>query len=262
MRNILLVLILSSLISAQTLEIINSEHLPKADTAFVFYPNNQITNDKLPLVILLHGWSADYKQWSTEVDLQEFANKYSFVIACPDGFYDSWYINNPYKNDLMFEDFFIQDFLPYISKKYNVDDKNIFISGLSMGGHGAMTLMLKHPDIFKSAGSTSGVLDLTMFPDRWTIKEGIGNYQDSPEIWKNNSAYYLLESIEGTDKEIIFDCGTEDFVYITNFRFFEKTIDLKIKATFISQPGKHTHAYWQKAIPHHFDFFKRLSLKE
>ncbi len=262
MKKLFFVIFFSMILSAQTMEILNSEYLPKADTVLVFSANNEITNEKIPLVVLLHGWSGNYRQWTKEADLQAFANDYNFIIACPDGFYDSWYINNPHKNNLMFEDFFIQEFLPYITKKYNVDKKNIFISGLSMGGHGAMMLMLKYPDIFKSAGSTSGILDLTLFPNRWTIKEGIGSYSENPNVWKNNSAYYLLESIEGTEKELIFDCGTEDFAYQTNFRFFEKTLELKIKATFISQPGDHSHKYWQKAIPAHFDFFKRISLEE
>ncbi|MAT56960.1 MAG: esterase [Ignavibacteriae bacterium] len=254
-------ILLATVLSAQTLEIINSEFLPSADTTLVFSPNSEVTNEKLPLVILLHGWSGNYKQWSSNVDLQKFSDVYNFIIACPDGFYDSWYINNPNKNNLMYEDFFINDFLPYIIKKYNVDEKNVFISGLSMGGHGAITFLLKYPEKFKSAGSTSGVLDLTMYPDRWTIKEGIGEYTENKDLWKNNSAYYLLESIAGTDKEIIFDCGIDDFIYQSNFRFFEKTLNLKIKATFISQPGNHSHAYWKKSIPAHFDFFKRISME-
>jgi S-formylglutathione hydrolase FrmB len=40
------------------------------------------------------------------------------------------------------------------------DRKGRFITGLSMGGHGAMYLSAKHPELFSAAGSMSGVADM------------------------------------------------------------------------------------------------------
>ncbi len=51
-----------------------------------------------------------------------------------------------------------------------------------MGGHGAINLFLNHPGFFKSAGSTSGILDLLPFPDNWGIKNVLGDQAKLPQI--------------------------------------------------------------------------------
>ncbi len=247
----------SNLFSQDTL-VFQADYIPNPDTSLIFRPSNYDEAQNYPLVILLHGWSGNYKQWNNVADMQKFADDYSFIIATPDGFYDSWYIDNPKKENVQFEKFFWNDFIPKLFEEYKIDSSKIFISGLSMGGHGAMTLFLKNPDFFKSAGSTSGILDLTFFPDRWSIKDGIGSINLYPGEWEKNSAYHLLGSIAGLNKRIIFDCGTEDFAYAVNNRFREQCRNLNVKATFISQPGNHSHEYWSKSIEAHFKFFYRL----
>ncbi len=235
--------------------VIDSKFTPVSDSVFVVTPENYQDSKSYPLVILLHGWSGNYKQWNSIVNLQTYANAYNFIVACPDGFYDSWYLNNPLKPSIQFEDFFWKDFIPYLTKSYSIDTNNVFISGLSMGGHGAITLFLKKPEFFKSAGSSSGILDLTFFPDRWSIKDGIGSIKDYPNEWKNNSAIYLLDSLNNFNKKMIIDCGTEDFAYQVNLNFVKKSYDLGINAKFISIPGDHSRKHWKKMIAKHFEFF-------
>jgi len=257
----LLVLFITINLSAQDTLIFRKDYIPWPDTTLVFLPGGKKPTVKVPMLILLHGWSGTYRQWNREIDLKTYSTKYNWIIVTPDGFYDSWYVNSPIKKNVQFETFFWKDLIPKLFRLYLIDKSKIFISGLSMGGHGAMMLFLKHPRFFLSAGSTSGILDLTFFPDRWSIRKAIGSIEKYPQTWKNNSAYYLLDKIAGTNKQIIFDCGTEGFAYDVNKRFFEKCRKLKIKATFISQPGKHTHSYWRKSIKEHFFFFNEL-LKE
>ncbi len=235
--------------------VLESNHLPTADSILIVTPENYNISNDYPLIILLHGWSGNYQQWNSIIDLQDLANAYNFVIVCPDGFYDSWYVNNPLKQEVQYEDFFWQDFVPFLMRNYSIDSKNIFISGLSMGGHGAITLFLKNSQFFKSAASTSGILDLTFFPDRWSIKDGIGSIIDYPDVWKNNSAYFLLDSLDNFNKKMFIDCGTEDFAYRVNLNFVKKCYDLGIDAKFISIPGTHSRDHWKKMITEHFEFF-------
>ena len=61
----------------------------------VFKPDKYNSGENYPLLFMLHGHSGDYTQWSEIVDLQKYTNKYSFIIVCPDGNYDSWYIDSP-----------------------------------------------------------------------------------------------------------------------------------------------------------------------
>ncbi len=255
---LLLLLIATSISTAQDTLIFKRSYIPWPDTTVVFLPHSQKPKIKLPMLILLHGWSGTYKQWNREINLQDYSTHYGWIIVTPDGFYDSWYVNSPVKKNVQFETFFWHDLIPKLFEDYKIDSSKIFISGLSMGGHGAMTLFLKHPDFFLSAGSTSGILDLTYFPDRWSMRNALGRYKENKEVWKNNSAIYLLKNIAGTNKQIIFDCGTEGFAYDVNKKFFDMCRKLKVKATFISQPGKHTHSYWKKSIKEHFFFFDQL----
>lgn len=235
--------------------ILESVNLPSADSILIITPENYNSRNDYPLIILLHGWSGNYLQWNSIIHLQDLSNAYNFVIACPDGFYDSWYVNNPLKPKVQYEDFFWQEFVPYLKNNYSIDSSNVFITGLSMGGHGAITFYLKRPQLFKSAASTSGILDLTFFPDRWSIKDGIGSIKDYPNVWKNNSAFHLLDSLENFNKKMLIDCGTEDFAYRANLNFVKKCYDLGIDTKFISIPGTHSRDHWKEMITKHFEFF-------
>lgn len=235
--------------------IIPTNFLPTADTVLIFKPNNYDSLPNTPLVILLHGYGGNYKQWNDIVELQELSDKYNFLIACPDGLIDSWYINNPNRPKIQFEDFFWKDFIPYLKERFNIDSNNVFITGLSMGGHGAMTLFLKNPEFFKSAASSSGILDLTYFPNRWSLNEGIGPYKDYPEIWESNSAINLLKNLIKLDKIILFDCGTEDFAYLVNLNFANECKRLGINYKFVTPLGDHNRIHWAKMLHIHLEFF-------
>lgn len=224
----------------------------------VFKPDNYDTNNNYPLLFMLHGHSGDYKQWSEIVDLKHYANKYNFVIVCPDGNFDSWYVDSPILKESKFETYFFNDLVQEIFQKYKIDSSNIFITGLSMGGHGAINLFLNHPEFFKSAGSTSGILDLLPFPDNWEIKSVLGDQRNHKENWLNYSAIYNLEKIKNLNKSMIVDCGTEDFAYDVNRRFRDSCSVYGINLNFIQTSGNHSSDYWAKSILKHFEFFANM----
>jgi S-formylglutathione hydrolase FrmB len=253
------VLLLSISLFSQDLWVITASYVPYPDTVLVYKPSNYSQGKQYPLVILLHGWHQTYKYWNKVAgNLQNFADKYNFILACPDGFWDSWYIDSPVNPKSKVETFFINDLIPSLFKKYKVDMKNVFITGFSMGGHGSMYLFLKHQDIFKSAGSLSGTLDIAEFPNKSSMLNAFGRVEINPDNWNKNSVYNLLDNLKGKDTEIIFDCGTEDNLYFVSKKFYEKCLQLKIKATFISQLGLHRIEYWRKSFENHFRFFENL----
>jgi len=73
---------------------------------------------------------------------------------------NSWYVNSVTREDERFEDFIVSDLRNHITTHYTVDTTRIGIAGLSMGGYGAIMLALRHPDIFRFAGSLSGALSV------------------------------------------------------------------------------------------------------
>ncbi len=242
---------------AQDLIVYNSTNLPKPDSTYVFMPQGKNKEDKLPLIFLLHGYSGNYKQWDSIMDAQRYANEYGFIVVCPDGLYNSWYINSPIKKDSQFEQFFINELWPDIMQKYTPDLNNIFITGLSMGGHGALSIFLNHHEKFKSAGSTSGAVDLTTLGSKYGIETLLGANASSA-LLSEYSVTQKMKKLSGSEKQIIFDCGTQDQFYKMNNDLKELCDYLNIKATYISQPGGHNRAYWTKSIRQQFNFFKTL----
>ena len=242
---------------AQKQLVFNSKNLPRADTVWVFTPKKIPKNKNLPTVILLHGYSGNYKQWDGIMDAQKYADEFGYIVVCPDGLYNSWYINSPAKKDWQYESFFFDELMPKIKTDFPVDTANVFISGLSMGGHGALYLFLKHPELFKSAGSTSGGVDLRTIGE-YGVPELLGNPSKDSGIRLRYSVIGNIEKLKGSKKQIIFDCGNSDFFYDINNELKKKCDSLKIHATYTSQPGNHNTNYWKKSIKQQFAFFKRI----
>lgn len=251
----------SSLFSQQQF-VFESESLLKSDTVLVFTPENYNEENNLsyPLVYLLHGWSGNYHQWNNIVDCQSYADKYGFIIVCPDGLYDSWYLNSPEENENQYEDFFVDELWPFILKKFKVENENIFITGLSMGGHGALYLFEKHTSFFKSAGSLSGLLDLNLWQNHYGISRILGlndSGDDHRKLWEYSVAGNIDE-IKSSQKTIILSCGTEDPFYKINTDFVEECNKNEINVEFIEKPGKHNGDFWRLSINDHFIFFNKM----
>jgi len=241
---------------AQDQVVYQSKNLYKPDTVWVFKPKNYNEKQKLPLIYLLHGYSGNYKQWHGIMDAQKYADEYGFIIVCPDGLFNSWYINSPAKKDWQYESFFFDELFPDIIKRYKPDTSKIFISGLSMGGHGALSLFIKHPELFASAGSTSGGVKLRDFSTKYGLSDLLGNPSKEDEIWDNYSVVPNIHKLQNINKPFIFDCGSDDFFYTYNNELKQRCDELKLKATYISQPGTHNKAYWAKSIKQQVEFFK------
>ena len=242
--------------SAQDQLIYQSENLPKTDTTWVFKPKNYKKESQFPVIFLLHGYSGNYKQWNNIMDAQKYADDYGFIIVCPDGLFSSWYLNSPVKANWQFENFFFNELYPDIKKKYKVDPKHIFISGLSMGGHGAFYLFIKQPDLFAGAGSTSGGVRLSDGFGKFGLSDLLGSPPKESELWSKFSVYENIHQLKGNPKPLIFDCGAADMFYASNNLLKQKCDELKLNATYISQPGGHNKAYWAKSIQQQFEFFK------
>ena len=259
MRFIKLIFILfflgvSTLYAQEILTISSPKNLKQTDSILVFKPGHM--SGKTALVYLLHGHNANYKSWSKLANLQTLADRYNFIIVCPDGLKKSWYLNAPNPDSTQYESFFLQELMPTINKKYPVDTQRVFITGASMGGFGAMWMMTKYPHLFAGAGSTSGVLNLRYSAFRkTTIAYLLGTYDDKNLLYDEYSPVNKLSALQGQNKALIFDTGTEDYLYITSKQFRQKCDELKIKATYIAQPGGHTGGYWSKTILKHFEFF-------
>lgn len=265
-KNILLTIALImglSFFKAQEKWVMKSKLMSKPDTVLIFKPHNDDKMKKRPLVYLLHGYSQNYRQWSQTTDLQKLSNQYGMIIVCPDGF-TTWFVNSPYDKGSRAEDFFFEELVPKIHKNFNIDERNIFISGLSMGGYGAIRYFLLHQDYFNTAGSTSGAfsVDFNVLKDAslhffksTRITDDLSRILGSPNQWGPYSISTLLKS-HNKGNPFLIDCGFEDILYPSTIEVRNVADSLRVPITFISQPGNHDTEYWKNSIEHHFIFFR------
>lgn len=270
--------------SAQKMHVFSSDNLHRNDTVLVYSPSAIITvNGKpasksvrggepknLPTLWLLHGYTGDYFDWTKHVDIQAVADKFGFRIICPDGLYDSWYIDNADPQRPQFRKFFWEELWPAMDAEYGLQSDRTFITGLSMGGHGAINLFLDHPELFKGAGSMSGVLNLKYSGGAKTYLPGLFGADDilDPKVTKecavNRLEKYKADFGAETDnKLLVATCGTEDtpFVLAAN-EFSEKCRELGIRHIKMFSPGKHAWPYWDWALPYHLDLFTQAMNNE
>ncbi|KAB2907652.1 MAG: prolyl oligopeptidase family serine peptidase [Ignavibacteriales bacterium] len=244
------------------LEVQPKDSLTVINTLFVYKPKGYDSGKgKFPFVYLLHGWSGAVKDWKVNYDIQKLADKYNMVIVLPEGYYDSWYVNSINKKDLQYEAAFWARIDPFIVKNYRVDPKNRFITGLSMGGHGAVTFYLKNKNKFKAAGSMSGILDLTQFPDNWGIKKRLGELKKNRNLWEKNSALQLLKNYKAKPENlnIFIACGTKDLAFKVNQSFNELAVKKGVPILFLADKGDHNWDYWTSHVDGQMHFFKLIS---
>ena len=132
------------------------------------------------------------------------------------------------------------------------------ITGLSMGGHGAMWLSFRHKDVFGAAGSTSGGVDIRPFPNNWEMSKQLGNESDNQEVWNTHTAIMQIDRIKNGELAIIFDCGYSDFFFEVNNDFHKKLLKYKIDHDFLVRPGSHNGEYWKNSIDYQILFFKKF----
>lgn len=245
--------------NAQDLNVLKSKYLNTTDSLWVYKPATYNEGNTYSLLYLLHGHSANFRSWSNLADLQTLASQYNMIIVCPNGLKKSWYINSPLIADSQYESFFFNELVPFVHQHYAINKNEVFITGASMGGYGSLWLFMHHPDYFRSAGSTSGTVDLRHSGFKAsTIAEHLGAYSANN---KNFDTYSIVDNVKllaKADKPIIFDIGTEDYLYKCNKALRDSCDFYKVKATYTAQPGKHTGGYWSKTILDHLKFFSNL----
>ena len=238
--------------------LIYSNAMHKSSKAVIVKPSNYNDQKRFPVVYLLHGYDGDYSNWIKLVpQIKQWADAFQLIIVCPDGAKSSWYFDSPIDTTYKYETYIGTEVPAYIDAHYKsiADRKARAITGLSMGGHGALFLGFRHQDFFGACGSMSGVVDLRK--GKYDIVKRIGDTITYSENWKNYSVINLIEKYPKDSLAIIFDCGTEDSFYQINKTLHEKMLQLKIKHDYIVRQGNHDWHYWGNAVVYQLLFFKK-----
>ncbi len=213
---------------------------------------------RYPVVYLLHGYSGDYMQWLKITNLPALADQFETILVCPDGGYDSWYLDSPVADSIRYETHIIREVMTHIDTTYRtLGAKARAITGLSMGGHGALRFLALYPDSFVAAGSMSGILDLRVFPESWNLAGRLGPIDRFAKNWDDNSNVILVRRLKGRNKGILVDCGTDDFALAVNRAYRDSAAVHQVAIQYEELPGGHNREYWSSRIKPHLEFLKR-----
>ncbi|MDP4203508.1 MAG: alpha/beta hydrolase family protein [Bacteroidota bacterium] len=241
-----------------------SKVMNKEIKAVVVTPDNYSTAKRLPVIYLLHGYGGNYNDWITQgKSFIPLVDTYDVIVVCPDGAIGSWYFDSPMDKNFQYETYVTKELIPFVDSHYATiaDRAGRGITGLSMGGHGALYLSFRHQDLFGVAGSMSGGVDFRPFPNNWEIAKRLGTYAENPDNWEKNTVVNLVHLLTPKSLTLIIDCGSEDFFYKVNCQLHEKLLDRNIPHDFIIRPGAHNWPYWNNSIQYQMLFMSNFFTK-
>ncbi len=262
MKNILIIFytaiaLLSCLLDAAEIRdvTVTSASMNRQITNMVITPDRRSSNEHFPVVYLLHGYNMTPRDWlNVQPQLPDIADHLRLIIVCPDG-NNSWYVDSPVNSDSKYETYVTKELVEYVDSHLPTirDRRARALCGLSMGGFGSLRLAILHQDTFSAAGSMSGLVDFSPFPNRWGTAEIFGKVGENDRHMQEYSILNLARFIRpGLD--IMIDCGTEDFFHQINDNLHRLLLARHVPHTYISFPGTHNYAYWNNAILHQFVF--------
>ncbi len=221
---------------------------------FMAFAPDENRDQPMPVLYLLHGATGNYMDWSTHAGerLRSLACDLQVIIINPDGGEFGWYLDSPIIKGNQYESFLTRELIPTVDARFNTTAQR-GIAGLSMGGHGALTLAWKYPDLFASVSAMSAVVDLTFCRLQASLTALLGDYQSNQERWHSQSARHLLmhdpTPLQGLPLHI--SCGHSDYYFESNRSFSELLNDLGVVHEFVDAPGGHEWSYWTAQLPGH-----------
>jgi putative tributyrin esterase len=224
-----------------------------------------------PVVYLLHGAYGHFRDWLNKTPdkmvLHRLADQYNLIIVMPEGETFSFYLDSPVLQSSRFETYITKDVIQKIDKTYRtVANKNgRAITGLSMGGHGALYLSARHPDLFCAAGSMSGAVDIGSLrnPDsaervNKLLESVYGTTPPSDQELASHAVLNMIDRIKVNQLPLIIDIGVDDFLIESNRELHRRLVYAKIPHDYTERAGAHTWEYWDNAVPYHIVFFSRI----
>jgi S-formylglutathione hydrolase FrmB len=255
--------------------IIPSKVMNKDYKAVIVLPSSYATNTKAyPVLYLLHGGYGHFDDWIKKAPdttlIQSLSDQHNFIIVMPEGEIFSYYLNSPVVKESQFETYITKEVIEKIDHSYRTiqDRKGRAITGLSMGGYGALYLAARHPDLFCAAGSMSGALNPDMQgwklpPDmakniKNEFEKILGPTETSQQVYADVSIINMADKIKADSIKLIFDDGVDDFLIEVNRELHRRLVFNGTPHDYSERPGSHTWEYWQNSLPYHTLFFSKV----
>ncbi len=216
---------------------------------------------RYPVVVLLHGLGAGYRQWlrlgAVDALEREAAAGRPMIAVMPEGRNGYWV--NHADGGPRWGDYVARDLVAHVDATYRTIPRREAraIGGISMGAHGALQLALTHPDLFGIVGAHSPALrtrdQAPPFLGGW-----FPGYTASPgaEAYAARDPISLVRRGALSPPPILWiDIGQQDGWYTRATELHAALLDRGWPHTWQPAPGNHDDAYWSRRMPDYLAFY-------
>ena len=177
----------------------------------VYLPPAALAGEKCPVLYWLSGLTCTEQNFITKAGAQQFAAQHGLMLVAPDtsprgegvandAAYDlgqgaGFYLNateEPWAPHFRMEDYVVDE-LPALIEQHFPASSARGIFGHSMGGHGALTLALRHPGKYRSVSAFSPIVAPSQVP--WGQKALKAYLGDDLAAWQAHDAVALIASV-------------------------------------------------------------------
>lgn len=176
----------------------------------VYLPPKAVAGEKVPALVYLAGLTCTEETFMTKAGAQRLAAELGLALIAPDtsprganlrGEAESWdfgvgagfYLDattRPWGLHWRMESYLIEELLALLGRKLPIDLERVGVFGHSMGGHGALTLALRHPGTFKSVSAFAPIANPTQCA--WGRKAFTGYLGEDESSWAAHDASLLM----------------------------------------------------------------------
>ncbi|ATG20651.1 S-formylglutathione hydrolase [Ralstonia pickettii] len=195
----------------------------------VYLPPQALAGDRCPALFYLAGLTSTEETFAIKAGAQRVAAREGLILISPDtsprganvpGEADHWdfglaagfYLDAtqaPWREHYRMESYIVDELYETVCAALPVAPRRIGIFGHSMGGHGALTLALRHPDRFRSVSAFAPVAHPSVCP--WGIKAFSGYLGDDRAAWAAHDATELMQRAQRPfPGDILVDQGEAD----------------------------------------------------
>ena len=177
------------------------------------------------------------------------------ILVMPsDGLYRDGSAYLPHKDGCNYEKWIVEDVVDVVIQEISIASplSPFFITGLSMGGYGALRIGAKYPHVFKAFSGLSSITEfkhLAHWYEDGNIEEISANVLEQPGVLQT----ILLN--KATCPPFMFDCGNEDILIAANRALHHELEANHIVHRYHEYPGEHNWNYWSTHIDKHLIFF-------
>ena len=229
---------------------------------------------RYPVLYFLHGLGENEQTlfktggWNLVEDLRSQHKAGDFLIVTPQA-EASFYVNSA-DGKVRYSDFFLREFMPFIDEHYRVrrDRKSRAITGISMGGYGALRFAFGYPDLFSAVSAQAPAL-ITASPQELNamLRSGtpvgrlLGNVFGNPidvAHWRENDPLVLAKKNRAAiaTLAIYFNCGRDDeFEFQVGSQALDRQLQAeRIRHEFHLYPGDHSPSYFLEHLGEVIEF--------